>query len=144
MLNILIADDSRSMRELLGHYLKDHGQVDSAVNGAEAVELFKRSMEAGPRYDLVLLDVMMPEMDGLEAARHITAMQAHLDGYERARLMVLSCLDDMEHITKAHYEVGVDIYLTKPFDLSNLLEAMANLGLIEQPELGEPNFGEAD
>ena len=142
MLNILIADDSRSMRELLVHYLKPQGHVDIAVNGVEAVDLFKRSVETGPRYDLVLLDVMMPEMDGLEAARHINDMQADLD--ERSRIMVLSCLDDMEHITKAHYEVGVEVYLTKPFDLSNLLEAMANLGLIEQPDLGDDISGEDD
>ena len=137
MLHILIADDSRSMRQVLEHYLKDHGQVDSTINGAEAVEAFRRSLEGERRYDLVLLDVMMPEMDGLEAARHITAMQADLPEDQRARLMVLSCLDDMEHITEAHYEAGVEVYLTKPFDLTNLLEAMANLGLLEQPEFGE-------
>ncbi|MBL8133119.1 MAG: response regulator transcription factor [Anaerolineae bacterium] len=100
---ILIADDEGAILETVRAYLVEAGlQVVTARNGREAVHAFRRENPA-----LVILDVMMPEMDGWEAARLIRReSQAPL-------LFLTARVDDIDHVTGL--EIGADEYITKPF-----------------------------
>ena len=70
-LRILLAEDDFTSRLLLQTFLSRYGECHIAVNGREAVAAFRLALEQGQRYDLICMDIMMPEMDGGEAVREI-------------------------------------------------------------------------
>ncbi len=102
--NILIVDDDREIAELINIYLKNEGYVTKlAANGWEALELFTAEL-----FHLVVLDVMMPEIDGLEVCRSIRKHQSV------PILMVSAKAEDMDRITGLM--TGADDYVVKPFN----------------------------
>jgi signal transduction histidine kinase/ActR/RegA family two-component response regulator len=112
----LLADDVEINREIVLALLEPTGlAIDCAENGAEALRLFEAQPEG---YDLILMDVQMPEMDGLEATRRIRALDT-----PRAREVPIVALtanvfrEDIELCLSA----GMDDHLGKPLDFSNLL-----------------------
>ncbi len=100
---ILIADDEQHILETVGSYLKQDGfQVVTAQNGREALFVFRHE-----KPDLVILDVMMPEMDGWEAARLIR---------KESSVPLLFLTARVEEIDQIRgLEIGADEYLPKPF-----------------------------
>ncbi len=100
---ILVADDEQTILDTVRAYLIEAGlQVVTVKNGREAVFAFRHENPA-----LVILDVMMPEMDGWEAARMIRKES-------RVPLLFLTArVDDIDHVTGL--EIGADEYITKPF-----------------------------
>ena len=108
MATILLCDDELMNRKVASKILKKEGfDVVEAVNGAEAIEVLKRS-----KIDLILMDLMMPIMDGYEATKIIKESEA----FAQIPLIVISALSDKSAITKA-LELGAIDYLTKPFDI---------------------------
>ncbi len=106
-LRLLIADDSRTDRLILQAMLRRQGhEVVTADDGREAVELFR---DCAP--DMVLLDVMMPRMDGMEAARQIKA----LAGETLVPLIFLTSLSDAGALAQC-LEAGGDDFLSKPYN----------------------------
>lgn len=100
---VLVVDDDSDLVILLKHILRSSGfDVLSANNGVEAL---RRAREVQP--DLVLLDLMMPEMDGWETLRNMRQ-------FSNAPVIVLSALSSKDEIVRCLYE-GVDDYMTKPF-----------------------------
>jgi DNA-binding response OmpR family regulator len=100
---VLVVDDDSDLVVLVKHILRSAGfDVLSANNGVEAL---RRAREVQP--DLVLLDLMMPEMDGWETLRNLRQ-------FSNAPVIVLSALSSKEEIVRCLYE-GVDDYMTKPF-----------------------------
>ena len=92
-----------------------------------------RALNEDDPYDLVVMDVMMPAMDGLEATRTIVEL---LEGRavpqeKRARVVMLTCLSDPQHMIEAQYQCGADAYLTKPLEPETLWEVLASLGLAD-------------
>jgi CheY-like chemotaxis protein len=123
-LSILVAEDNdinallaRALLTRLGH------RPTIASNGAAAFESWLAARAAGAPYDLVLMDVRMPEMDGLEAARQIRAAEA-LAGNARTYMLALTAnaqTDDREAVLSA----GLDGLLIKPLDRERLREALS-------------------
>lgn len=108
MYKILFADDEIKIREVVSEYLSAKGfSVDTAANGVEAVEKAAESA-----YDLLLLDVMMPEMDGITACREIRK-------FSETPILFFSALGHEADMLKG-FEAGADDYITKPFPLSVL------------------------
>jgi DNA-binding response OmpR family regulator len=100
---ILIADDEQHILDTVGSYLKSEGyDVITAHNGREALFTFRHEQP-----DLVILDVMMPEMNGWEAARLIRKESSV------PLLFLTARIDDIDQITGL--EIGADDYVTKPF-----------------------------
>lgn len=120
-LNILIADDAPSSRMLLRLMLSKHGhKVDEAENGLEAVEALQAKA-----YDLVVLDVQMPVMDGLRAAQTVRTMR---NGKSQLPLIALTAQVLDEEVVRAK-QAGFDIVLGKPFmeeDLRNAIREALN------------------
>jgi len=108
MANVLLCDDELMNRKVASKILNKEGfSVIEATNGAEAIELLKHS-----RVDLILMDLMMPVMDGYEATKIIKEDEE----LSSIPLIVISALSDKKAITRA-LELGANEYLTKPFDI---------------------------
>ena len=108
-MRILIVDDERMIREVLREYILYGGyEAVEASNGEEAVQLC-RQME----FDVVLMDIMMPKMDGFEAARQILREKD-------VAVIMLSALGE-EYDKLRAFELGVDDYVTKPFSPKEVL-----------------------
>ncbi len=107
--NILIVEDELSLQEALSYNLKKEGYVvESAGNGRAALEAARRI-----KPDLIVLDIMLPEMDGFEVARILRKEMT-------AAILMLTARDD-EIDRVVGLEVGADDYLTKPFSMRELL-----------------------
>ncbi|MDF2670659.1 MAG: two-component system response regulator [Paenibacillus sp.] len=102
--NILVVDDDREIAQLINIYLKNEGYMTKlAANGREALELF----QAEP-FHLVVLDLMMPEIDGLEVCRSIRK-------HQNVPILIVSAkAEDMDRITGLM--TGADDYVVKPFN----------------------------
>ena len=115
-LRILLAEDNVVNQKLAMRLLAQMGyRADLASNGIEAIESIERQ-----RYDLVLMDVQMPEMDGLEASRRITAKWKP---GERPRIVAMTA-NAMQGDREACLAAGMDDYITKPIRVEALLEAL--------------------
>jgi two-component system sensor histidine kinase/response regulator len=118
-LRILMADDSPDNRLLVRAYLrKTPYRLDEAQDGKVATEMAR----AG-HYDLILMDIQMPEMDGYTAVRNIRAWEASTDrAHTPINALTASALDEAVRHTK---EAGFDLHVTKPVKRSTLLNAIA-------------------
>jgi DNA-binding response OmpR family regulator len=109
MKNILIVDDETRMLNLIELFLKPHGYSCAKIhNGHEAIQSLKKN-----EFDLVLLDIMMPEMSGWEACEKIRT-------FSSIPIIMLTARDTKADLIKG-LELGADDYLTKPFDEEVLL-----------------------
>ena len=104
---ILIVDDAKTNIDILVQALRDEYKLSVAVDGAAALH----SVEKSPP-DLVLLDIVMPGLDGYEVCRRLRAQQSTHD----LPIMFLSSLEDVKDKTRG-FEVGGNDYLTKPFEV---------------------------
>ncbi len=120
-LRILLAEDNRINARLAFGFLQlRNWKVDHALNGMEAVNLFRENP-----YDLILMDIQMPEMDGYEATR-IIRNDENLSGRKPIPIVALSAHAMRGDIDKA-LNSGMDDYITKPFKPSELYEVILKL-----------------
>ena len=128
----LIVEDDFTSRLLLQELLKSYGPSHIAVNGREAVEAVRVALAADDPYDLICLDIMMPEMDGQEALRQIRGEEESMGivSSDGAKIVMTTALGDMKNITAAYLSL-CDAYLTKPIEKAKLLEELGKLGLIK-------------
>lgn len=114
MARIFIVDDAKFMRMTLSNILTkaNHEVVGEAENGKEAVGMFR---ELKP--DLVLMDITMPEMSGLEAVKMIRSE------FSDAKVIMCSAMGQQKMVVEA-IETGAKDFIVKPFDESRVLEAI--------------------
>jgi two-component system OmpR family response regulator len=124
-MRVLVVEDELKMAQLVRRGLREHGYVaDVATEGSEAFV-----MAGSAEYDVVVLDVMLPDVDGFEICRRLRS-----DGM-RAPVLMLTARDAVEDRV-AGLDSGADDYLTKPFSFSELLarlRALARRGPVERP-----------
>ncbi len=127
----LIVEDDFTSRLLMQELLKPFGAAHIAVNGREAVEAVRTGMDSGEPYDLVCLDVMMPEMDGYQALKQIREMEEAPErmGSPRARVIMTTALNSRKNILDG-FRGQCDAYLIKPIDRSKLVDQLHDLGLL--------------
>jgi two-component system, sensor histidine kinase and response regulator len=133
-LKILLADDSGDNRALIAAFLKDSPHtVEGVENGARAVERFK-----GGNYDLVLMDLQMPVMDGDEAAREIRRFERE-NLRPHTPIVALSAAVFSESVAQS-LAAGCDEHIGKPVKRAMLLDAINRLGARSSlPQSPEPN-----
>lgn len=128
----LIVEDDFTSRVFLLQVLVPYGQTHVAVNGKEAIDAFSDAIDNGEPYDLICLDIMMPEMDGqtvLKEMRDIEADMGILTG-DGVKIIMTTALKDIRSITSAFREF-CDAYLVKPFDKAKFIAQLHDLKLIE-------------
>lgn len=134
-MRILIVDDDCLNATLIKTILRKYGECSFAENGVVALELFNNAVNENMRYDLILMDIMMPELDGLTTVEKIRETEKCLNifGVERSKILMLTALNDFEDIRTA-FENQADGYLVKPIKKPQLINEMQKLGLIVKEE----------
>jgi len=128
----LIVEDDFTCRLVLQTFLSRYGECHVAVNGWEAVEAFRLALEDGQPYNLICMDVMMPEMDGREAVRHIRALEAaqRIPAASGVKIIMTTAVDDIKEVMRCFHEL-CDAYLVKPINHSELLERIRGYQLVQ-------------
>lgn len=118
MKKVLIVDDEPNILLSLEFLMKKEGySVFIARDGAESLEIINQESP-----DIVILDIMMPEVDGYEVCQYIRAQDTLVD----TKVVFLSAKAKEADIQKG-YDLGANLYLTKPFSTRNLVKKVAEL-----------------
>ena len=130
---VLIVDDNETNRQILDEITRAWGMVPTtAADAASGLRALESMQASDAPFQILLLDYMMPDTDGLELARRIRATPA-LDG---TIIMMISSADESEHIARCH-ALGICRHLRKPVTQSNLYEALIGaLGVTTMPDPG--------
>jgi two-component system chemotaxis response regulator CheY len=130
LLRVLLVEDDFASRLMMQAFLSRYGECHVAVNGREAVDAFRASLERGAsereyRYDLICMDIMMPEMDGTEAVRRVRALEeaAGISSTRGAKIIMTTAVDDIKEVSLCYNQL-CDAYLLKPIGLAKLLSQM--------------------
>ena len=128
----LIVDDDFYSRMTLHDMLRPVAECHIAVNGEEAVGAFKKALEDGRPYDLVCMDLVMPEMDGQEALQELRSVEKDLGVApdDRVKVIVVSMVEDNRETNDAFFLGGADCFLVKPIVEDSLISELRNLGLV--------------
>ena len=122
-LRVLIVDDNATNRKILSHQLGSWGMIhQEADSGIHALDLLRSAAAEGESYDVAVLDLIMPRMDGFELARTIKSDP----GIAGINLVMLTSFGERGHGSTAR-EAGVAAYLTKPVRQSQLFDCLANV-----------------
>jgi two-component system chemotaxis response regulator CheY len=129
-MKILIAEDDYVNRRFLFKFFSQYGDCDMVVNGEEAVTAFMFSLEEDEPYDLICLDIMMPKLDGLKALKMISSIEEDnkISQHKTSKKFVITALDNVKDVEKA-FELGCEVYVTKPINTAKLIEVMKKLKL---------------
>ena len=132
----LVVDDELVGRILMRKLLADHAECDMVVNGREALEAFRLAWSENTPYDLVCLDIMMPEMDGHETLKAIRAYEEErgIFGDKRAKVIMITAKEDSKSVLSSFKE-GCEGYLVKPVTKKGVLAQLRELGLVERPAI---------
>ena len=122
MLRILIADDSTLAREALMEVINDDNEMMVAGVAANGRETVKKAADLRP--DLVTMDLLMPDMSGVDILKRLKENE-HL---KRSPVVVLTTTDDAVEIKRC-YDLGCNVYITKPVNYESFAHAIRQLGL---------------
>ena len=128
---LLVEDDFICRKILLTYFYKQSEcECDVASNGSEAIEAFMLAKESGKPYDLIMLDIMMPEMSGQEVLKRIRAIEeAQGLTATAARIVMTTALKDSDSIMGA-FRHQCDGYLVKPIAFDKLTKLISELKLV--------------
>jgi len=120
-MKILIIDDSKTVRSLIKIPLNELGydDIQEAENGRQGLDI----LEKDASFDLILLDRVMPEMDGMEFLKKLREN----DSYKTIAVTMVTGLPDEQEKMSALMEYGVDYYLEKPVTASSLVRMFSQL-----------------
>jgi len=131
-MRVLIVEDDFASRRLVQMLVSRFGSYDVAVNGNEAIELLKMAFDEGSRYDLICLDINMPEMNGQEALKRMREIESShgVEGLDRTKIVMTTAYDNPENITTAFRE-QCDGYLDKPLGIEKFDQMLKSLSLMK-------------
>ncbi len=134
-MKIMIVEDDVPSRDLLQLFLADFGQCDLASNGRQALDAVEKAMDAGNPYDLICMDIMMPEMDGMEALRAIRRLEIKhfIKESDSVKIIMVTAKGQAGDVMDA-FDSGCEAYIIKPVSKEKLYAQLEELGLIAQPD----------
>ncbi len=128
-MKILIVDDDLANCQLIKHLLVSFCEPDIVTNGEKATNAFLEAHKNDSPYDVIFLDIMMPEKDGHQVLQEIRAWEAEnlKYGEGEAKVVMVSALDSKDHILSSFKE-GCEFFLVKPISRSKVLNIMSEMG----------------
>jgi two-component system, chemotaxis family, chemotaxis protein CheY len=133
MPRFLIVDDDLVSQETLREILSAYGPCDVAADGNEALDAVREALDAGEPYDLVCLDILMPNTGGHDALRAIRRLEADrgITGSDGMKVIMTTALRDSRHCLQAFRE-GCESYMAKPINPTELVQQMYALGILNR------------
>lgn len=130
-MRILIAEDDFASRKAIVKFLSKFGECDVTVDGMEAVDAFLMALEDGIPYELICLDIMMPELDGYQALKAIRDIERDrgIKEQEQSKIIMTTALNESVNVNKA-FDLGCVAYAGKPIDQTKFEEVLRKLELI--------------
>jgi two-component system chemotaxis response regulator CheY len=127
----LIVEDDFTSRLVLQTFLSQYGECHVAVNGKEAVEAFRTALETVQGYDLICMDIMMPEIDGREAVKQIRELERErgISSTSGVKIIMTTALNDIKQVARCFEEL-CDAYLVKPIVLADVLQKVRSYNLV--------------
>ena len=138
-MKVLIVEDDFTSRSVLLNILRPLADCDVAVNGEEALTAFRIAVQNKAPYDLILLDIMMPEKDGQQVLKEIRQIEEKngILGLDGAKIIMITALSDSENIMTS-FRYQCEAYLVKPVRADQLLGEMHSLGLVKGERPSQP------
>jgi HD-like signal output (HDOD) protein/FixJ family two-component response regulator len=128
-MKILVVDDDPVTRALLKKMLSDFAECEAAENGTDAITAFKKERENGRPFDIITLDISMPDMDGKEVLQKIRAIEGETDVPKGTRVKILMASSNVDKNTiLTCVQMGCDNYIAKPFDKKVIIQKIEKLG----------------
>ncbi len=130
-MKFLIVDDDFDSRRLVQKILHPYGYVDVAADGEEGVEAFRSALKDGEPYDVITLDIIMPNMDGQDALREIREIEKEMGvpADKTAKVIMISGLDDSKEVHDAFFLGDAISFIVKPIRKQTLLDEIQSLGV---------------
>jgi len=133
-MKILVVDDETVSRKKLQKIMSSFGECEEVESGKAAIKAFEQAWENSTPFDLITLDVAMPEMDGTEALHRIRALEMDMDipSEKRVKIFMVTAHSDKDTVSTS-IKVGCDDYIVKPFNRETILEKLRKCGLVTTP-----------
>jgi len=134
-LKILIVEDDFTTRHLESAVLGKFGTCDVAVDGREALEAFREALQKGLPYDLVILDLLLPEISGLDVLSGIRSLEDDhgIAGLDRSRIAVVTTVAEHKSIRKSFADQA-DAYILKPVTRKKIQKELARLRILDSSD----------
>jgi two-component system, chemotaxis family, chemotaxis protein CheY len=127
----LIVEDDDTTRLLLNAILSRYAQCDTVQNGTQALEAYQKAVQAGQPYELITLDLVLPDLEGLEVLRRVRALEGERKVPSSDIVRVLIVTGAREDPGAEHeFRSGSEAWLLKPLRERSLVEKLAELGLL--------------
>lgn len=138
-MKILIADDELVSRKLMERIMTSYGECQAVDSGQAALLAFKTAWENETSFDLIALDISMPDMSGLDVLFQIRQMEKakEVPANKKAVIIMVTASADKDTIVKA-VQTGCNDYIAKPFDRDTISKKLIKVGLISPSEPGSP------
>jgi two-component system chemotaxis response regulator CheY len=128
-MKILVVDDESVCRKVLHKALEAFGPCEEAEDGREATAAFKRAWDESSPFDLLMLDLSMPDMDGKEVILQIRSLEKDMKVPNQGQTKIVMVTSHSEEDTVlACLQAGCNDFIVKPFDHEVLFEKLAKLG----------------
>jgi len=124
---VLVVDDELVNRTILEDFLGQAALCAKAENGAEAVEFFRQALDNGDPFDLVLMDIMMPGIDGFLAMQEIRSLERERNVLSPVKAIMVTALSGSKNVFDAYSRCQCNGYLEKPLDKSVFQQLISNL-----------------
>ena len=127
----LVIDDDKPTRQLLKAMISKIGECETAESGKKAIAAFVQAWQDWRPFDLILLDIRMPEMDGSQVLITIRALEKekHIPHKLKAKIVMISGVSEKE-LVMACLRDGCDDFLVKPLETQSLFNKIRNFGLL--------------
>lgn len=128
-INVLCVDDDPVSLNKMVAIMEEIGDCRQAETGKEAVTVFFKNLEAGNTFDLITLDISLPDMEGTEVLRILRQIEADkgIAGQKRAKIIMVTSHADKGRVV-ASLKAGCNDYIVKPFDINTLISKVEQFG----------------
>ena len=132
-MRILVAEDVKLIQKMLRRLLEPYGEITIAATGKEAYQEFQKTLQNKNYFDLICLDINIPEINGLDVLKNIRAAEKlnHVPLKDRAKIVIVSSSNDADVVMKA-IKFGCDGYIVKPFSKEKIVAELGKLNLLNE------------
>jgi two-component system chemotaxis response regulator CheY len=128
----LIVDDEVFCREFVAALLRGVANCDQASEGNSALTKYRQAQQSDEPYDLVILDIMMPGLSGLDTAKAIRSLEKEQKTWQQVNIIMLTALNSANDAIASFCEAQAASYLVKPVSKDGLFKMLSQLGLLKK------------